>query len=60
VVVVGYNDREIILNDPDWWGSRRSEGAGCRVSRADFEAAIGPDNWKAGNNPYQAVFVKAD
>ena len=60
VVVIGYNDREIILNDPDWWSSRRSEGAGFRVSRTEFEEAIGPDNWKAGNRPYQAVFVKPD
>ncbi len=60
VVVIGYNDREIILNDPDWWGSRRSEGAGFRAPREEFESAIGLDNWKAGNNPYQAIFVKAE
>jgi len=60
VVVVGYNEREIILNDPDWWGSKRGGGAGFRVPRAEFEGAIGLDNWKAGNSPYQAVFVAPD
>jgi hypothetical protein len=60
VVVIGYNDREIILNDPDWCGERRSEGAGFRVLRAEFESAIGPDNRKAGNPPYQALFVRTD
>jgi hypothetical protein len=57
VVVVGYNDSEIVLNDPDWWGSRRSEGAGFRVPRDEFEDAIGPASLRAGNNPYQAIFV---
>jgi LysM repeat protein len=60
VVVAGYNDREIVLNDPDWWGNNRNGGAGFRVPRAEFEGAIGLDNWKAGNDPYQAIFVKAD
>jgi hypothetical protein len=57
VVVIGYNSQEIILNDPDWWGTQRNNGAGFHVPRAEFEGAIGLDLRKTGNEPYQGLFV---
>ncbi|MCU0497723.1 MAG: C39 family peptidase [Anaerolineae bacterium] len=54
VVAVGFNDREIILNDPDWYGDRRNEGHQWRVPRAEFEAALSTTSeWFSV--PYQGV-----
>lgn len=60
VVVIGYDDHYIYLNDPDWWGDLRDKGAGFAVTRANFERAIGADSWKAGNPPYWAVLVSPE
>jgi hypothetical protein len=57
VVVVGYDDQHIYVNDPDWWGNRRAQGAALPVPRGEFERAIGVDSWKAGNPPHWSVFV---
>jgi LysM repeat protein/uncharacterized protein YvpB len=57
VVVVGYNERDVILNDPDWWGERRNEGKLFRVPRSEFETAIGSASYKAGNSPHWGVMV---
>lgn len=49
VVVVGYDDTNIYVNDPDFWGDRRSEGASKAYPTTAFEKAW---NSKAdGNNP---------
>lgn len=40
VVVAGYDDANIIVNDPDWWGSRAAEGERLAVPRAQFERAL--------------------
>lgn len=46
VVPVGYDadktGKYYLLNDPDFWGERRSEGKGWRVPAAEFEAALEP------------------
>jgi hypothetical protein len=60
VVVIGYTASEVILNDPDWWGVRRNEGASLRVPRAEFEQAIGRRLQSTGNNPHWAVFVRPE
>jgi hypothetical protein len=57
VVVVGYDSRHIYVNDPDWWGNRRAEGAGLAVPRDEFDRAVGADSWKGGNPPHWGVFV---
>ncbi len=57
VVVVGYDNQHIYVNDPDWWGDRRAQGAALPVPRGEFERAIGTDSWKAGNPPYWGLFV---
>lgn len=54
VVAVGFNEREIILNDPDWYGDRRGEGKHWRVPRAEFESALSTTSeWFSV--PYQGV-----
>lgn len=40
VVATGYDDKNIIILDPDFWGSRTQEGNGLRVPRADFALAL--------------------
>jgi hypothetical protein len=49
VVVVGYDDTNIYINDPDWWAPRRNEGE-CKVCpTTSFTKA-----WQSkvdGNNP---------
>jgi len=49
VVVVGYDDNTIYINDPDWWTPRRNEGAGIACPIPAFTKA-----WQSkvdGNNP---------
>lgn len=40
VVVIGYDDQYIYINDPDWYGLRRNEGKGFAIPLASFEMAI--------------------
>jgi len=40
VVVVGGDDKFVELHDPDWWGERRDEGTGRRVSIEVFDNAL--------------------
>jgi peptidase C39-like protein len=61
VVLVGCNGGEFMINDPYWDGKRRLEGKAFRVPRAAFETAVGPIGaQKAGNMPYQALFLDAN
>jgi hypothetical protein len=39
VVIVGYDNDNVILNDPLWWGSRRAEGEHRTMTYAQFERA---------------------
>lgn len=41
IVVVGSDSENIYIHDPDWWGSRRSEGRDRPISREVFNHAWG-------------------
>ena len=55
VVVVGYDEDFIFVNDPLWWGTRRGEGERKRWTYAEFDKA-----WKTaskdGNRNYSGIF----
>ncbi len=55
VVVVGYDDEHIYVNDPLWSGSRRSEGERKRWSYAEFNAAWSTAH-KDGNRDFSGIF----
>jgi len=58
LVVVGYTDTHIIVNDPYWGDPRRDEGHNFHIPLTEFEHAIGPEGSAlAGNMPYQALFL---
>lgn len=57
VVVVGYDDNNIYVNDPLWSGSRRLEGFRKAWSYKDFNAAWG-SNYKDGNRDYSGAVCK--
>lgn len=58
LVVTGYNDTHIIVNDPYWKPPRREEGHHWAIPIHEFETSIGPvGSGKAGNMPYQALFL---
>src|SRR5260221_942477 len=40
VIVIGYDERGIYFNDPDFWGDNRSLGAKLKVSFAEFITAM--------------------
>lgn len=39
-VVVGYDEQQIIVNDPDYWGARASQGDHRPIPRAAFEKSL--------------------
>lgn len=55
VVIVGYDEDYIFVNDPLWWGSRRSEGERKRWTYKQFEAAWSTAS-KDGNRNYSGIF----
>lgn len=58
VLVTGYDDANLYLHDPDWWGDLRAHGEYAPVPISEFETAFGPIGAKkAGNLPSQALFV---
>lgn len=58
MVVTGYNDTHMIVNDPYWAAPRREEGQYWQIPLAEFEHSIGPEGSAlAGNMPYQALFL---
>lgn len=58
MVVAGYNDTHVIVNDPYWAPPRREEGHHWAIPIAEFENSIGPVGaGKMGNMPYQALFL---
>ena len=54
VVVVGFDDEHIYVNDPLWWGTRRSEGEHKQWTYAEFNAAWGSAN-KDGNRDFSGI-----
>ena len=56
LVVIGMDENDVIVNDPDWAYGRRAGGAGLRIPRNVFEQAM-LDCKLDGNMPNQAVFV---
>lgn len=42
VVLLDIDPQKVIVHDPDWWGSRRDEGASHVFSRAEWDAAFIP------------------
>ncbi|MFN8452725.1 MAG: C39 family peptidase [Anaerolineae bacterium] len=37
---VGYDDENVYVNDPDWWGELRAKGAMRKIPLAQFKKAI--------------------
>lgn len=55
VVIVGYDEDYIYVNDPLWWGSRRSEGERKRWTYQEFEAAWNSAS-KDGNRNHSGIY----
>ena len=56
VVVIGADDKNVVVNDPDWRGDRRYKGDGLLVQRATFEKAWA-DCILDGNTANQCLVV---
>lgn len=54
---IGYDDDHVYVNDPNFWGDWRMQGAGRRIPLAEFKRAIGPALLPTGNQPYQSIFL---
>lgn len=52
VVVTGYDDKFIYVNDPDWWGSLINKGRCLAIPILEFEKAI-----QYSPVPYQGLIV---
>jgi uncharacterized protein YvpB len=57
LVVLGYDDDNIYVNDPLWSGSRRSQGEHKRWTYAQFKKAWGA-NSKDGNRNFSGIVSK--
>ncbi len=55
VVVVGFDNKHIIVNDPLWWDPRRDEGKHIRWTFAEFEAAWSTAH-KDKNRDYSGIY----
>jgi hypothetical protein len=55
VVVVGYDDNGYWIHDPDWWGSKREQGASHYWPKAEFEKAF--IDSKLDGNPTQSFLI---
>jgi uncharacterized protein YvpB len=59
VLVIGYDADNFYIHDPDFWGTRRFEGAERRVSRQALGRAMATVSATAGNNyNWQGLTVK--
>ena len=56
-VNVGFDDKHVIVNDPNFWGARRDEGMKRRVRLIEYEKAIGDALNFTGNMSYQSLFL---
>ncbi len=54
VVVVGYDDKHVYVNDPLWWGSRRKEGERKKWTYKEFEKAWSECS-KDGNRNFSGI-----
>ncbi len=57
---IGYDDENVYVNDPDWWGNLREKGAMRKIPLTQFKKAIGPALLATGNQPYQSIFMVPD
>ncbi len=55
VLVVGSDEQNVYLNDPDFWGAQLSKGKGLAVSRQEFKNAVAKAHVSA---PGYAIFLK--
>ena len=55
VVVVGYDENYIYVNDPLWWGDRRSEGEHKRWTYSEFTTAWANAH-KDGNRDHSGIY----
>lgn len=42
MILLHEDETQVLCHDPDWWGSRRNEGAYHRFTRAEWDAAFIP------------------
>jgi uncharacterized protein YvpB len=54
---IGYDDENVYVNDPNFWGAYRERGAMRRVPLIEFKKAIGPALLPTGNKAYQSLFL---
>lgn len=54
---IGYDEENVYVNDPDYWGDYRDHGAKRRIPLTEFKKAIGSALLTTGNQPYQSIFV---
>jgi hypothetical protein len=55
--VIGYDDENVYVNDPNFWGAYRERGAMRRIPLTEFKKAIGPALLPTGNKAYQSLFL---
>jgi hypothetical protein len=53
VVVIGYDESNVYVNDPDFYGARRSQGVKMALKLSDFLLAV-----RTSPGPNSAVFVR--
>jgi hypothetical protein len=53
---VGYDDKHVYVNDPNFWGDQRDRGAMRPIPLTEFMKAIGPALLPTGNKAYQSLF----
>ena len=56
-VCLGYDDENVFVNDPNFWGDMREYGAMRRIPLVEFKTAIGPALLPTGNQAYQSIFL---
>lgn len=57
VVVVGFDEEFIYVNDPLWWGTRRYEGEHRKLTHKQFEGAWSTASYD-GNRNYSGIYCK--
>ncbi len=57
---IGYDEEHVYVNDPNFWGVYREQGAQRCIPLAEFKRAIGTALLATGNQPYQSIFMSVD
>jgi hypothetical protein len=57
---IGYDDDNVYVNDPNFWGAYREKGAMRCIPLKEFKKAIGPALLPTGNQPYQSILLVPD